>query len=391
MPARKGSDGARDVGAGTSVATHGAMTRGGRWAAAVSLFVTGAGAVACGAQQVDEDRGPALTPAGMVADMPNWSADGTEIYFVHPSTSDHPGATLDAVSLSGDVRVVDEGKQGYSSLAVARDGTLYYAAGVSRQLFSSATTEPLPITLGARTDVVAISPDGGRIAYYAVNDMPEAGASFGQLKLLTFADGSVVTLSDELPSIGGTLRDYDRALAFSPASDRLFYVISTAAGGAASGAGIVFDLATGAADMKTWELGFYPLVHWGTAGLRLAAARLDAGYEVLNLDTAERALLPAASNREPQTDVWSPDGTRIAYWTSSCLESCGLFSCCSGKTQHELHVADLTTGGVRRVAATGDLTIAPGLSWIYGGVAFSPDSRHIAYAIDGRIHVRDLP
>jgi hypothetical protein len=58
--------------------------------------------------------------------------------------------------------------------------------------------------------------------------------------------------------------------------------------------------------------------------------------------------------------------------------------------QHELMVANVTTGGVRRVAAAGNLTIPPGLSWIYGGVAFSPDSSRVAYAIDGTIHVRDI-
>ena len=58
--------------------------------------------------------------------------------------------------------------------------------------------------------------------------------------------------------------------------------------------------------------------------------------------------------------------------------------------QHQLLVVDVTTRHVHRVAAAADLTVPPGLSWLYGGVAFSPDSSRLAYAIDGTIHVRDV-
>jgi Tol biopolymer transport system component len=170
----------------------------------------------------------------------------------------------------------------------------------------------------------------------------------------------------------------------------LFYVAGAADRGAGSGSGLVFDVATGAATSKTWELGYNPLLHWGAAGLRLAAVGPDGRYKVLNLDTGEVARLPAAASPEPMTDVWSADGRHIAYWTTACLEGCGVFACCAGKTQHELLVADVSTGQVRRVAATGDLTIPNGLAWIYGGISFSPDGARIAYAIDGRIHICDI-
>ena len=181
--------------------------------------------------------------------------------------------------MTGDVRVVDEGKGQYSSLAVAPDGTVYYADGPARHLFSTAAVEPLPIALGPGTDVVAISPDSGRIAYYALNDMPDAsGSPPGQLKLFTVSDGSVATLSDAQPELGGGLRaDYDRALGFSPASDQLFYVtVAPPTRGAGSTSGIVFDLATGGASTRTWDIGWGPLLHWDAAGLRLAAARSEA-------------------------------------------------------------------------------------------------------------------
>jgi len=363
------------------------MAHSGRWAAAgLSLVLAAAGG--CGAE-VEEDRGPALSPAGTVAYMPNWSADGTEIYFVRPgdvSTGVVPA--LAAVSMTGDVRVVDEGKEQYSSLAVSPDGTVYYADGSSRRLFSTSATEPLPIALGPRTDAVAISQDGARIAYYGRNDNPDV--IYGQLKLFTPADGKVVTMSDAQPSGSGVASDNDRVLAFSPAADQLFYLAGASERSTGGGSGLVFDLATGAATTKTWDLGYNPLVDWDAAGLRLAAAGPDGRYEVVNLDTAERVRLPAASNPEQLTDIWSPDGGRIAYWTTACLESCGLFSCCAGKTQHELLMADVTTGQVRRIAAAGDLTIPNGLAWIYGGISFSPDGTRIAYAIDGRIHVRDI-
>lgn len=337
-----------------------------------------------------EDRGPALTPADTVAYMPNWSADGTEIYFVKPGSA-FTGIVpaLDAVSMTGDVRVVDEGKADYSSLAVAPDGTLYYADGAGRHLFSTAAADPLPITLGPRTDAVAVSPDGGRIAYYGRNENPDL--ALGQLKLFSLADGSLLTLSDAQPDDSAVESDNDRVLAFSPAADQLFYYIAGAPDySAGGGSGLVFDLATGATSTKTWNLGFHPLVHWGAAGLRLAAARPGASYEILNLDTAELVSVPAASYPEQLTDVWSPDGGRFAYWTSACLEFCEPFYCCPGKTQHELLLADVTTGQVRRVAAAGDLTIPNGLGSIYGGISFSPDGTRIAYAIDGRIHMRDV-
>ena len=364
------------------------MTHDTRWAAvAAALLLAGAGG--CGAEVVVEDRGPALTPTGTLAHSPNWSPDGTEIYFFGAANGTTSfGPSLNAVSMTGNVRIVDEGKEQYSSLAVSPDGTVYYAAGPERDLFSTAAAEPLPIALGPHTDVVAISPEGGRIAYFGDTDPI---GPFGQLKLLSLADGGVMTLSDVQPGANSVEFDNDRVLAFSPAGDRLFYLADLSDGSAFGGSGLVFDLATGAATTKTWDLGYNPLVHWGAGGLRLAAVPPDASYEILNLDTAELVSLPAAPLPEPLTDVWSPDGSRIAYWTTSCLDSCGLFCCSVDRIQRQLVVADVTTGQVRRIAAAGDLTIPNGLGSIYGGISFSPDGTRIAYGIEGRIHVRDVP
>ena len=93
--------------------------------------------------------------------MPNWSADGTEIYFVRPGHSGNGFvSTLSAVSMDGQMRLVDGGKKTFWAMATAPNGPLYYVATVEGAgerplVFSTATSDPVPIRIASGAEPLA--------------------------------------------------------------------------------------------------------------------------------------------------------------------------------------------------------------------------------------------
>jgi Tol biopolymer transport system component len=169
------------------------------------------------------------------------------------------------------------------------------------------------------------SPDGRHFAF--------AGQSKGQARLVT--DGKE-----------GPVFDSIRALVYSPDSKTLAYAASTGKGNDEKSSVIVNDkpVAEGKA-VKT--MAFSPdsrSLVWTTA---------DGKVHLLDVATGKAA--PVADiGREPTAPVFSPDGKDL-YWTAP------------GGALHRLDVA-----------AGKEVTVAARTGWDLHGMAFSPDSRHVA-------------
>jgi hypothetical protein len=124
---------------------------------------------------------------------------------------------------------------------------------------------------------------------------------------------------------------------------------------------------------------FAQLFRWGASGIEALAEdsrHYPSEYRVFNLTTGASVRvgqIQGGSNAPVEMwmsgyEAWSPDGTRVAYWSERCHEWAGMFDC--SVVRYALYVADTRTGAQVRVAYTSDRA---------GLTVFSPDGRRIVY------------
>jgi Tol biopolymer transport system component len=104
---------------------------------------------------------------------------------------------------------------------------------------------------------------------------------------------------------------------------------------------------------------------------------VDAGTSV----TVWRARPGGAEVTDATRAAWSPDGSRIAFWTHACIEG-DVGACTRG--QSSLHVLDPFDGAESIVAVAHGDTAGEYL-------AFSPDGARIAYVFGGMIYSVPAP
>ncbi|HEY2954018.1 MAG TPA: hypothetical protein VGK89_02070 [Candidatus Eisenbacteria bacterium] len=131
------------------------------------------------------------------------------------------------------------------------------------------------------------------------------------------------------------------------------------------------------------------------ADARLAGMRWDAGglhalyllgkgqLHVRHLASGtSEALYSASDSLVSISGTWSPNGARVALWSDvPAVEPAHTVS---------LHVVDVAAKN-GAVVATGSVTASPGFPLLLGAIAFSPDSRRVAYQYADQVFTHDFP
>ncbi|MGQ0703043.1 MAG: hypothetical protein ACT4PM_07935 [Gemmatimonadales bacterium] len=137
------------------------------------------------------------------------------------------------------------------------------------------------------------------------------------------------------------------------------------------------------AEATTWPVS----VRWDETGIRILYWKVGSPVQLrlYQGSTGASATLATLGALEFANYVfsWVREGTRVAYWTTYCAQTSGLFSC--DKVQALLYVLDVESGMVRRVAVH-TLERHAGR-----GLALSPDGSTLAYVVGGSLYVLEVP
>ena len=296
-----------------------------------------------------------------------WSADGSRVYvgLLMPADAHRGRQNLhEIIVASGEDRILKDTVD-LSSLSRSPDGRwLYYtSAGLLYRLPSDGGTAQLV---------------HNQIAYlWHVTD-DGSGLVFGWPGTKNvWVIGSQSATAVALPQ--------GRPLAYSPAGDEMVYCCSGAAGSGSSA--VIVSLLDGTmrpagltADSGTSWMG----TRWGADGIQVLFARshphswrLD--YTIRRPTGSEAAAFSDTIAGTTQLVVWSPNGSRVAFWKSACVTmyatgDCGVHSA--------LYVADLQAGVTTWVA---------GADTDAGCPIFSPDGRELVYALNGQLYFSRIP
>jgi Tol biopolymer transport system component len=126
------------------------------------------------------------------------------------------------------------------------------------------------------------------------------------------------------------------------------------------------------------------MIRWDENGIRIFYRAYDLwGYYVKNITTNETYKLWQLSGSDTPENLhfaWSPDGGKVAFWTSKCIKYKGLFNC--EVSQCTLHVININERKEIRIAYANVSYEA--------SIAFSPDSKKIAYVLGSQIYTKDI-
>jgi dipeptidyl aminopeptidase/acylaminoacyl peptidase len=341
-----------------------------------------------------EDLGTPVTAANVVTEQSPlvWSRDGTEVYF-RAATPDLDGADLKAVRVAdGAIRTISAGLHRHMTFYLSPDGEWIYrirsAGGESgdRSILdrvrvtggaAEMIAENVTMSSFSATSKPPISPDGTRLAYAALGPRGVSAGSGTRdtLYLYDLTTGTKVRRAFGVP------------LAFSPDGTRLAYderPCDETGRWSNPCDTYVMELSTGATQhvpSDTWDIG--KQVWWDAEGLKALATthRYDTAssfsqWIVTNLSTGTVTIAYSLnSETESQAPGWfthSPDGTRVAGWIWYPVEF-----------YEGLRVVDLRTLRSQLVVVN-----RSGEGW---SPVFSPDARRIAYLVDRRLYVQQLP
>ena len=125
-------------------------------------------------------------------------------------------------------------------------------------------------------------------------------------------------------------------------------------------------------------VGTIEMIHWDDKGIRVFY--YNSGLLTMqNVFTNETTDVWEGQNSEDPYDyysAWSPDGNKIAFWTDKCLKP-NFFSC--DLSQHSLYIYEITNHNLHKVAYLNDTPC--------GNMAFTPDSKQIAYVTFPNIYL----
>jgi hypothetical protein len=350
--------------------------------------------------RLPQDRGVALTTADEVSWDSHliWSRDGREIFYQQSALWTVEGqarpATIKAVDVSNKTtRTVDARYHAHYGLTLSADGTrLYFAArGDSSDvdlgfgLYSVSVDGEDPVLLARPAPPrVPLSPDNIHVAYSGDSLFVHNVDDDQRLFLATSAEPQ----------------------AFSPDGRRLLFTDwdpNWVPGGPSEYTDLIFDLDTG--EKEPVSLGptrsgrrlltviQLKAVRWDVSGIRVLYRRGPSEFFIYDVSRGAETRL-AFELREGESGIgfvgfveaWSEDGSKLAFWSSVCLQSSGsLFGACS-KVEHHLHVTDADGRGDTIVA----VAYVGGNVW-NGRAAFAPDGKRIAYIFGDRIYMQEIP
>lgn len=123
---------------------------------------------------------------------------------------------------------------------------------------------------------------------------------------------------------------------------------------------------------------------WDMSGIQVIYSELGDGWYVKNITTNETYKITGIDDG-PQRFTWSPDGNKIAYWTSKCIKGQTWSGC--QLSQDILHVLDVNTKKETLVAVhnVGQSDNYP------ASIAFSPNSAKLAYVLGSQIYTKNIP
>ncbi len=357
--------------------------------------------------ELPENRGVALT-ADEVSSYSHiaWSRDGREIFYQQSALWTVEGQArppaIKAVDVSNKTtRTVDARYSAYHGLTLSADGeTLYFMAhddpsGVGFGLYSASAHGEQSALVAKPVDLLGVtfrgppgfslSPDNVHVAYSSGNSLFVHNVDDNQrLLLATSAEPQ----------------------AFSPDGRRLLFTDwdpDWVPEGPPEYTDLIFDLET--SEKEPVSLGptrtglrfVNPIrlksVRWDVIGIRVLYRRIFAEAFIYDVSRGAETR-PAFDLREGETgtwfaEAWSEDGSKLAFWSSACLRrSAGSllgFTCYESETH--LHVTDADGQGdaIVAVAYVGEHVS----SW--RRAAFAPDGKRIAYILDGRIYMQEIP
>jgi Tol biopolymer transport system component len=307
-----------------------------------------------------EDRGIPLTSGVTVGGSELvWSKSGREIYYGTPGS-------IRAVSVPDkSTRLLDaRGWDWPYDLTLSSDGNYLYYLMTSDILRINLTTQTSELVISHVREYsrYIVSPDNNHIAYVS---------SDSSLCVL-----DLVTMVNRRMAVG-------EPRVFSPDGKEIlywqyptYYILSCESGATRS-------VSTDLSDQE--RVGIYSLLlRWDDRGIRIFyTGPTCRDYNVCNLTTGTTLRIWSATGTTLRIwsaaychfapHAWSPDGKTIALWTSECV-------------QYSLHAIDIDAPRERTVAS-GNLASYPQAD---GWIAFSPDSRRIAYVLGSDIYMKDI-
>jgi hypothetical protein len=322
-----------------------------------------------------EDRGISLT-SGAWSSWTElvWSKSGHEIYYNTLS----PGS-IRAVSVSDkSTRLLDAGASDWpNSLTLSSDGNhLYYLIpwpGIfTSKLFRINLTTQVSEAVISDVFRYIVSPDNNHIAYVS------SDSSLCVLDLVTMLERRMAVGEPLVFSPDGKEILFRRRTYPNPDS---YNILSWENGATRSiSIGLSAEELPGTEPIKLfrWDSRGTRIFYVGPSGYNFNVRNLTIGTTVRIWNVA------SPESPDPLHYGWSPDGNTIALWTSRCLKPKDLFNC--DVLQHTLHTIDIDAQRERRIA-WGNLSPSEG----YGRwMAFSPDSRRIAYVLGSDIYMKDI-
>lgn len=333
-------------------------------------------------------RGTPLGPAGAFSATTSlaWSAATNELVGQAPSGGGNTGALvamnaatgalrpLDAdapltVRLSSDGTVVlwDAFDGGGDTLSLRRatlggggDERVTYAVGLSPHAFAIAPSGSL--VAWSRQSLFDIEPESIRVVAFPV---PVDPARAAPARATTAAQGTqFATVEPGTPVL------------VSPGGDALLYRPGAGASSYARWSAVTRTSTPYALGLPDNARG--ASLRWGAAGIQALYAigaralwRRDA-----DAGTDTPLMFTPGDSIAAQTPVWSPDGAKAALWTLEYLPI-------QQVTQARLYVVNTSGPVTAAVVAIG--TEPP------GAIAFSPDSKRVAYLFGAQARVADVP
>jgi hypothetical protein len=130
------------------------------------------------------------------------------------------------------------------------------------------------------------------------------------------------------------------------------------------------------------------LVRWDESGLRIIQVDTSPSrFTLVNYSTGENRPLGQASGNDQGDDFgWSADGKRFAYWDGKILSYRGWGA---GVVQYSLRSIILTNNQTELIAVGN--TSYDQQDGTYGKIAFSGDSRSVAFVFRCGIYVKSVP
>jgi Tol biopolymer transport system component len=316
--------------------------------------------------------GVLLSPTGSsVVTNPVWSADGSRVYvgLAMPAGSAYEGIHEITVSSHADRVLI--GSVTPSSLRIAPNGGLLYFTNVGALWRILSGGGALQEVRGQVAYLVHLTDDSTGLVF----DWPNSDS--------VWVIGSQSGTATALPPGG--------PLVYSPAGDQMLYCCS-GTGGSASSTIVVslLDGTTRPSGLTVASGAYWVGTRWGADGIEMLLAhyhpnswRVD--YTILGPAGSETAAFSDTIAAPTYVLVWSPDGSRVAFWKSACVSwyssigECGVHSA--------LYVADLHTGVTTWVAGS-DFDAE------FGDIAcpiFSPDGRALMYVLGGQLYFLRIP